>query len=249
MGSARRRRDGGQVAVMAAIVMGALAALIVGAIGVVWAYRSRSGLQSAADAATLAAAKQAQAAVRLSVRAHDATFHYVPEHDETTCWPNPNGGPPVCTTTHVPERSWWTDASGPYFIEVEGLFANLIPGGGWRDAAGCFSGQPQDGVTYRLCDGWTVDDAWWTYPPGSDPWGAAMASLRQNLGAWASDIQVLDWQVNPDGRSGEIRLTARGPLEGNPLGAVTKRPPAVTVLAWARPKAETVRDLIGKSGT
>ncbi|MBX5465616.1 MAG: hypothetical protein IRZ26_08690, partial [Clostridia bacterium] len=243
----RLRGDAGQATVFIAILLLLLTTMGVLFAWIAAAYRSRSALQSAADAAVLAATKEAQPAVQVRVT-QDLRVWQAPRTVRQSSDPDGDGdaaadtdGDGDGTTVTVIPGSWRRTGQTRTVDLAPGFASVLLGQGGWRQAAGCEApANPPDGTEWWFCDGWEVTDAWWGYPPGTDPYAVAMAVLQRNLGS-LSDVSVLHWAVNPDGRSGRVEMEVQQALPGNGLGAVTRRATAVAVLAWSQPKTSIPR--------
>lgn len=226
------RDDSGQSLVLAALFLALVAlVLLLGGLGMASAYRSRAHIQSAADAAALAAAREAVPLVTASIQVHDRACR------EEVRWrremrPGPDG---ELVEVEVPYTVIECKNQPTRVVNAKDILPAFI-NGGWIAAAGC-------NATRDLIQlgSWTVCETWWVashdgwaYPPGlSSPRRAAEVTLASNLAGLAAEWEITRFEAI-DG-SGIIRLGVRATLVDNPLSSIARRPVVLNIAAWSRP--------------
>lgn len=222
----------GQALVLAAFFLALVgAAFALGALGVGAAYRGRSQVQAAADAAALAVAKQAIPVYEFAIRTHIRECRWVTVRVPTG--EVDKDGRPIYRDE---ERLSCTDRDQKE-ERAEGPLTSMIARGGWVRAVGCDVTYDieREGV-WKVCDGQQpVRQTGWAYPPEDvAPRPTAEAVLAANLRDLAASWRLVDIQAQ-DG-TGTVTLRVQATLRENPLAGVVGRPVTLTVDAWARPE-------------
>lgn len=209
------RDESGQALVPTALILSiVLVLLMCGVLGASQAYVAKSATQAAADAASLAAAAQAQPVYQIAVTWHQEVC-YVTKHG-LDCY---DGGPQ-------------TNA-------VQGRISALFSPSGWMADAGCNAG-PSDvyapGV-WHVCTAWQRTGVSWTYPDPTAAQQAAMDYLQANLAANAGQDH---WQMTSfaaEQGSGRAVLTVQLRVHDDPMAVVMHHPVTLTVTSGSYPQA------------
>ena len=215
----RWRDSRGQSAVIVALFLAlAGAVMMLGAAGVGLAMADKAKLQSAADAAALAGAKQAVPYVELAVRKY-----------ARSC----SGG------------GRCQDAP-PVTVFLHGWAPDLLPDR-WLQMAGC-DARREDPATKRpgsrtVCEYGVRPAMEWRVNPDAAR-QAAEWYLAQNLGQRFKSWRVTAFRVvNPGaGSMPHVELTVQAEPRWNPLAAVVRKPLRYEVAAWAEPRDGWVPD-------
>lgn len=221
----------GQVLPWTLVMLLVLLPLAMGALGAGAAYLVRDQLQTAADAAALAAAGRAALWESLAVSWHDFAC--------ATSRTPLAAGPPVCRdgpeqTSNLPR----TFAARLFATSAAGL-------PGWAAAAGCETvgadPAPPLSMPVSVCDAWRLQPGGFgvayglAFPSSADPRSAARAYLRSNTtNLRTHGVAVTLIALEADATTGQVDLTVRATEPGNPLGLVAGRPTTVTVQAGAQ---------------
>ena len=211
------RSESGQVLPFAVVMVLAFCFLMFFVMGAAVAEGIHTRLQAAADAAALAASKQAQLWEKITVQRH-----------RFACFATKTGWD--CSDT-------W---AGP--VTVTDGYNNLWPDG-WVSEAGCqYTSDGQATVPpfpnpATVCDTWQLDQAGYDFPAGTDPTAAAQAYLAANVSRLeANGVSVQAPSVQISSASGAVRVTVDAQEPGNPLDMLLGHPVRIHVVGGARPR-------------
>jgi hypothetical protein len=187
---------------------------------------ARAQLQAAADAAALAAAREAVPVVELTVRSHVRECRWVER------WTGYGSDRRLERVLECVSRDARSET-------VRGPATDLLTRGNWWRAAGCDALSDPSGREgqWKVCESWRqAGIAEWTFAPvGSAPRAAAADFLQRNLAPLAANWELTGFSVEEG--TGTVRLSVRATLRYSPLAVVTARPTTIAVEAWAKPTA------------
>ncbi len=225
------RTASGQVLPWTVILIVAMLPLALGAMGASAAYVAKDEVQSAADAAALAAVGEEMLWESLAVTWH--AFSCRPQAPSSAL-PHPVCGDGPSETSNL-ARTF-----------AAALFARTAGGlPGWAHAAGCdaVGGDPTPVPSgpIAVCDGWRLQPGGigvsygLAFPPGTDPKSVAIAYLQANTADLrAHGVAIAPVDLRTDATTGQVDLSVRLTEPGNPLALLAGRPLTLVIQAGAR---------------